>query len=62
MVNSSFLNKFSNASAEFQSYRISDHTPMLLEIPALIASKPRPFRLANFVTRNEKFRGGWMEG
>lgn len=56
MVNGAFLNKFSNACAEFQPYRISDHTPMILKIPVAHNVKSRPFRLANFVTRKDKFK------
>lgn len=66
MINGSFLPKFSNASAEFLPYRISDHTPYVLKFPAQIVRKPKPFRLANFVTRNPKFHkmvaNAWKTG
>ncbi|GJZ44633.1 hypothetical protein Tco_0591888 [Tanacetum coccineum] len=36
-------------------YKISDHSPLVLKIPSLIVSKPKPFKFYNFLAHKEKF-------
>ncbi|KAK1427996.1 hypothetical protein QVD17_16799 [Tagetes erecta] len=49
MGNVEFMNLFTNASAIFQPYRISDHTPCVLKLPSISRTKPQPFKFPNFV-------------
>ncbi|GJT37265.1 reverse transcriptase domain, reverse transcriptase zinc-binding domain protein [Tanacetum coccineum] len=43
------------AYAIFQPYRISDHSPVVLKIPDLVSSKPKPFKFCNFLTFKSSF-------
>lgn len=51
MRNSAFSSLFLNAYANFQPYRISDHSPTILKI--LVSEKPKakPFKFANLLVR-----------
>ncbi|PWA35807.1 RNA-directed DNA polymerase, eukaryota, Reverse transcriptase zinc-binding domain protein [Artemisia annua] len=55
MGNIGFIDTFPGAYAVFQPYRISDHSPAVLKIPTLAATKPKPFRFFNFLTHKGKF-------
>ncbi|GJT09629.1 hypothetical protein Tco_0856671 [Tanacetum coccineum] len=41
--------------ANFKPYRISDHSPLILNIPTLTKPKPKPFKFYNIITSNENF-------
>ncbi|GJW05648.1 RNA-directed DNA polymerase, eukaryota, reverse transcriptase zinc-binding domain protein [Tanacetum coccineum] len=45
MGNIDFVDVYPGAYAIFQPYRISDHSPCVLKIPSLSASKPKPFKV-----------------
>ncbi|GJR55416.1 hypothetical protein Tco_1405937 [Tanacetum coccineum] len=55
MGNIDFVDMFPGAYAIFQPYRISDHPPAVLKIPTLVTSKPKPFKLYNFLAHKAKF-------
>ncbi|GKC99599.1 hypothetical protein Tco_1169874 [Tanacetum coccineum] len=55
MVNLALNDAFVGAHAIFKPYRVSDHSPSMLNIPTLAKSKPKPFKFYNLLTRNEKF-------
>lgn len=63
MCKESFSSIFSNVYADFQPYRISDHSPAILKIPLVNNTKPKPFKFANFIVHKEGFsdivRKGW---
>ncbi|GJT85208.1 hypothetical protein Tco_1066925 [Tanacetum coccineum] len=42
--------------ALFQPYRISDHSPAVLNIPNLPFNKPKPFKIFNFLAHKSQFR------
>nr|GEV38302.1 hypothetical protein [Tanacetum cinerariifolium] len=62
MVNLGFTDEFVGSHAVFKLYHISDHAPLVLNIPVLARSKPKSFKFYNLVTRNEKFRDTMMNG
>ncbi|GJU68020.1 RNA-directed DNA polymerase, eukaryota, reverse transcriptase zinc-binding domain protein [Tanacetum coccineum] len=55
--NIEFVDLFPGAYAMFQPYRISDHSPSVLKIPSITASKPKPFKFYNFLAHKEDFLG-----
>ncbi|GJU88164.1 hypothetical protein Tco_1300587 [Tanacetum coccineum] len=55
MSNEEFINTFPGAYGLFQPYRISDHSPAVLKIPTLTASKPKPFKFYNFLAFKSNF-------
>lgn len=55
MTNGEFVNSYVGAYAVFQPYRLSYHSPAVLKIPLIKINKPKPFKLANFVTRKKEF-------
>ncbi|PWA40795.1 RNA-directed DNA polymerase, eukaryota, Reverse transcriptase zinc-binding domain protein [Artemisia annua] len=56
MANLGFMDLFVGAHAIFQPYRISDHSPAILTIPASVTFKPRPFKFANILVQNPSFK------
>ncbi|GKD42051.1 RNA-directed DNA polymerase, eukaryota, reverse transcriptase zinc-binding domain protein [Tanacetum coccineum] len=56
MANLEFNNAFVGDHAIFKPYRISDHSSLVLKIPTLAYSKPKPFKFFNFLTLNDQFR------
>ncbi|XP_071699772.1 uncharacterized protein [Rutidosis leptorrhynchoides] len=65
MANDSFVWQFTDAYVIFQPYRISDHCPMVLKLPNLTGSKPKPFKFSNYVVLHEDFKqivvDGWSK-
>ena len=55
LSNIAFVDKFSNASAQFLPFVVSDHTPSVLNIPSGINNKPKPFKFPNFLARKPEF-------
>nr|GEY46943.1 hypothetical protein [Tanacetum cinerariifolium] len=55
MGNVEFFDAYPGAHAIFHPYRISDHSPSVLNIPELPITKPRPFKFFNFVAHKPKF-------
>nr|GEW43737.1 hypothetical protein [Tanacetum cinerariifolium] len=56
MGNMNFFNTFLGSYAVFKPYRISDHSPYVLNIPSLPAAKPKPFKFYNFLAHKERFK------
>ncbi|GKC11246.1 reverse transcriptase domain, reverse transcriptase zinc-binding domain protein [Tanacetum coccineum] len=56
MANMEFNNVFVGAHAIFKPYRVSDHSPSVLNIPTLAKQTSRPFKFYNVVTRNDRFK------
>ncbi|PWA92694.1 RNA-directed DNA polymerase, eukaryota, Reverse transcriptase zinc-binding domain protein [Artemisia annua] len=56
MANFGFMDLFVGAHAIFQPYRISDHSPAILTIPTAVTFKPRPFKFANILIQNPRFK------
>ncbi|XP_071719398.1 uncharacterized protein [Rutidosis leptorrhynchoides] len=57
LVNEAFLSEHMNAYAIFQPYRISDHSPAVVKIPAKVKMRPKMFRFSNYIVDNENFKG-----
>jgi hypothetical protein len=57
LANTAFTDLFPSAYALFQPYRLSDHCPCILKIPAIVKQKPKPFKFANFLLYKEGFFG-----
>ena len=57
MANLGFMDLFVGAHAIFQPYRISDHSPAILTIPTSVTFIPRPFKFANILVQNSRFKG-----
>ncbi|GJX40764.1 RNA-directed DNA polymerase, eukaryota, reverse transcriptase zinc-binding domain protein [Tanacetum coccineum] len=55
MGNNPFLAQYSNVSALFLPYGISDHSPAILKIPQAMKKKNKSFRLANNITDKAEF-------
>nr|XP_043630341.1 uncharacterized protein LOC122601665 [Erigeron canadensis] len=55
LANVEFMDIFMGATAIFQPYRVSDHTPSVLRIPMKIKFRPKPFKISNLLLHNEKF-------
>ncbi|GKC17181.1 aspartic peptidase [Tanacetum coccineum] len=55
MGNIEFIDSFPGTHAIFQPYRISDHSLAVLKIPTLTSTKPKPFKLFNFIMFKSKF-------
>nr|GEU31439.1 hypothetical protein [Tanacetum cinerariifolium] len=55
MGNLGFVDNFPGAYAMFQPYRISDHAPVVLKMPSLSVTKPKPFKFYIFIAYKEKF-------
>nr|GEX21161.1 hypothetical protein [Tanacetum cinerariifolium] len=55
MGNVEFFDAYPSAHAIFHPYRISDHSPSVLNILELPITKPRPFKFFNFVAHKPKF-------
>ncbi|GKA83475.1 protein LAZ1, partial [Tanacetum coccineum] len=55
MRNTDFINAFPGSYALFQPYRVSDHSPAVLNIPNLPFHKPKPFKFFNFLTYKSQF-------
>ncbi|PWA99058.1 RNA-directed DNA polymerase, eukaryota, Reverse transcriptase zinc-binding domain protein [Artemisia annua] len=56
MANLGFLDSFAGAHAIFQPYRVSDHSPAILQIPTMCKFKPRPFKFSNILVQNSRFK------
>lgn len=63
MGNEYFLDRYTNACAEFQPYRNSYHSPAVLKVPMVVNHKAKTFKFANFITSKENFglvvSNGW---
>ncbi|XP_071729431.1 uncharacterized protein [Rutidosis leptorrhynchoides] len=55
MGNNVFIDKFGNAFARFQPYRLSDHCPAILCIPSTEVARHRSFKFGNFIVYKEGF-------
>ncbi|GJR83550.1 hypothetical protein Tco_0154335 [Tanacetum coccineum] len=62
MANLEFNDVFAGSYAVFQPYRISDHAPCVLKIPLLTNTALRPFKFANFLVHNDRFKDVVKEG
>ncbi|XP_071738847.1 uncharacterized protein [Rutidosis leptorrhynchoides] len=62
MANDVFIEQFTNAVAIFQPYRISDHTPDVLQIPFDVGRRQTPFRFSNYLTNHTLFMDTVIEG
>ncbi|GKB85752.1 hypothetical protein Tco_0958024 [Tanacetum coccineum] len=62
MANLEFIDGFVGAHAIFKPYRISDHSPSVLNIPTIVKPKPRPFKFFNIITRSERCKEVVMQG
>ncbi|GJX54328.1 hypothetical protein Tco_0282697, partial [Tanacetum coccineum] len=62
MANQDFTDVFIGAHAIFQPYRISDHSPAVLKIPMCYKVIPMPFKFANILVHNERFKDLIKEG
>ncbi|GJV38022.1 hypothetical protein Tco_1410499 [Tanacetum coccineum] len=49
------VQNFVGAHAVFKPYRLSDHSPSVLNIPTLTSMKPKPFKFYNILTSNDHF-------
>ncbi|GJR06230.1 putative reverse transcriptase domain-containing protein [Tanacetum coccineum] len=56
MGNTEFIDAFPGAYALFQPYRISDHSPVVLNIPNFPFNKPKPFKIFNFFAHKSQVR------
>ncbi|PWA56936.1 RNA-directed DNA polymerase, eukaryota, Reverse transcriptase zinc-binding domain protein [Artemisia annua] len=56
LANLGFLDSFVGAHAIFQPYRVSDHSPAILQIPTMCKFKPRPFKFSNILVQNSQFK------
>ncbi|GJR33442.1 protein LAZ1 [Tanacetum coccineum] len=56
IVHKAFGKQLFCSYALFQPYRISDHSPAVLHIPNLPFSKPKPFKIFNFLTHKSQFK------
>nr|GEV72735.1 hypothetical protein [Tanacetum cinerariifolium] len=56
MANMQFSNVFVGAYVVFQPYRNSDHAPVVLKVPLLFKSEPRPFKFYNVLFQNPRFK------
>ncbi|GJZ94055.1 putative RNA-directed DNA polymerase, eukaryota, reverse transcriptase zinc-binding domain protein, partial [Tanacetum coccineum] len=54
MGNIEFVDMFPGAYARFQPYRISDHSPAVLNLPSFSMSKPKPFKFYNFFAYKDR--------
>ncbi|GKA80136.1 hypothetical protein Tco_0786732 [Tanacetum coccineum] len=65
MANLAFNDVFVGSHAVFKPYRISDHSPSILNILIVVKSKPKPFKFYNLIDRNESFKEivkeGWLK-
>ncbi|GKA46013.1 hypothetical protein Tco_0738809 [Tanacetum coccineum] len=62
MENLVFNDVFMGAHAIFKPYRISDHSPVVLNIPAHVKVKPKPFKFSNILTQHVRFKEVVYEG
>ncbi|GJV24208.1 hypothetical protein Tco_1376903 [Tanacetum coccineum] len=62
MDNLEFNYVFAGSYRVFQPYRISDHAPCVLKIPLLTNTALRPFKFANFLVHNDRFKDVVKEG
>ncbi|PWA97782.1 RNA-directed DNA polymerase, eukaryota, Reverse transcriptase zinc-binding domain protein [Artemisia annua] len=56
MANLACTDGFVGVHAIFQPYRISDHSPAILTIPASHKFTPRPFKFYNILVQNSQFK------
>ncbi|GJY56041.1 hypothetical protein Tco_0455156 [Tanacetum coccineum] len=63
MGNMEFMDAFPGAFAVFHPYRISNHSLVVLKLPSLPSTKPKPFKFFNFLTYKNRFleliSNGW---
>nr|GEY11614.1 RNA-directed DNA polymerase, eukaryota, reverse transcriptase zinc-binding domain protein [Tanacetum cinerariifolium] len=55
LSNFGFVEKFSNANAQFLPFVVSDHSPSVLVIPSRVSAKPKPFKFANYLDNKAEF-------
>ncbi|GKB85854.1 RNA-directed DNA polymerase, eukaryota, reverse transcriptase zinc-binding domain protein [Tanacetum coccineum] len=55
MINEEFLKRFTSAFTVFMPYLISDHTPIIMNIPDGIVPKKKSFKFSNFIAENDEF-------
>ncbi|GKB19463.1 RNA-directed DNA polymerase, eukaryota, reverse transcriptase zinc-binding domain protein [Tanacetum coccineum] len=55
LSNFGFVEKFSNANAQFLPFVVSDHSPSVLVIPNGVSAKPKPFKFANYLANKAEF-------
>ncbi|GKC66314.1 RNA-directed DNA polymerase, eukaryota, reverse transcriptase zinc-binding domain protein, partial [Tanacetum coccineum] len=55
MCNLEFSSAFVGSHAIFQPYRVSDHSLAILNIPAKVLVKARPFKFTNILTQHARF-------
>ncbi|GJR41735.1 putative RNA-directed DNA polymerase [Tanacetum coccineum] len=62
MANIEFFDVFPGGHAIFQPYRMFDHSPAVLCLPAAVKAKPKPFKFMNILVSNLKFKDVVKEG
>ncbi|XP_071741046.1 uncharacterized protein [Rutidosis leptorrhynchoides] len=62
MANNMFIDQFTNVVAIFQPYRISDHSPAVLQLPCEVGRRRTPFRFSNYLINHELFSDTVKEG
>ncbi|GJW63827.1 hypothetical protein Tco_0115711 [Tanacetum coccineum] len=62
LANLEFYDGFMGAHAIFKPYRISDHSPSVLNIPTNVKVKSKPFKFYNVLCFNDRFNGVVKEG
>ncbi|GJR87040.1 translation initiation factor IF-2-like protein isoform X1 [Tanacetum coccineum] len=55
LSNFGFVEKFSNANAQFLPFIVSDHFSYVLVIPSGVSAKPKPFIFANYLANKAEF-------
>ncbi|XP_022040602.1 uncharacterized protein LOC110943154 [Helianthus annuus] len=55
MSNTQLLDLFPDAYVLYQPYRVSDHSPCILNLFPVNYNRPKPFKFANFLARKEGF-------
>ncbi|GJR19029.1 RNA-directed DNA polymerase, eukaryota, reverse transcriptase zinc-binding domain protein, partial [Tanacetum coccineum] len=62
--NVQFSDSFMGSHAVFKPYQISDHAPVVLKIPTVVKSTPKPFKFSNILTQHVRFKEvvneGWL--
>lgn len=55
LANTEFIHQYEAANTVFLPYRVSDHSPCILNIPCAKVRKPRPFKFANLLIFKQGF-------
>nr|XP_043615879.1 uncharacterized protein LOC122587779 [Erigeron canadensis] len=55
MGNLRFIDEFPSATALFQPYRISDHSPCVVKLPSVTRTRPKPFKFNNILVHKQGY-------